>query len=86
MVNYFNDMMDELSTFKPLAMESSMVTIFNTTKGQQKLLIPLMVMKRPGCDYQIFNDFVKPDYEVRWFAESLNDDTLGFTVLSGTNG
>ena len=23
-------------------------------------------------------------YEVRWFAESLGDDTLGFTVLSGT--
>jgi len=26
---------------------------------------------------------VKPDYEVRWFAESLGNDTLGFTVLSG---
>ena len=30
-----------------------------------------------------FNDFVKPDYEVRWFVESLGNDTLGFTVLSG---
>ena len=30
-----------------------------------------------------FNDFVRPDYEVRWFAESLGNDTLGFTVLSG---
>ena len=30
-----------------------------------------------------FNDFVQPDYEVRWFAESLGNDTLGFTVLSG---
>ena len=30
-----------------------------------------------------FNEFVKPDYEVRWFTESLGNDTLGFTVLSG---
>ena len=53
-------------------------------KGDKELLIPYGDEKDRDVTIKYFNDFVKPDYEVRWFAESLGDDTLGFTVLSGT--
>lgn len=28
------------------------------------------------------NEFINPKHEIRWFIESLGDDTLGFVVLS----
>lgn len=30
---------------------------------------------------KVLNDFLKPDYEIRWFMETLGDDTLGFAVM-----
>ena len=53
-------------------------------KDDKELLIPYGDEKDRDVTIKYFNEFVKPDYEVRWFAESLGDDTLGFTVLSGT--
>jgi len=44
---------------------------------------PIDIQTVRDVTIKYFNDFVKPDYEVRWFAESLGNDTLGFTVLSG---
>ena len=74
-----------LSTFKPLgngkAVHGDDIVL---QKGNKKLLIPYGDEKDRDVTIKYFNDFVKPDYEVRWFAESLHDDTPGFTVLSGT--
>ena len=52
-------------------------------KGDNELLIPYGDEKDRDVTIKYFNDFVQPDYEVRWFTESLGNDTLGFTVLSG---
>ena len=52
-------------------------------KGDKELQIPYGDEQDRDVTIKYFNDFVKPDYEVRWFAESLGNDTLGFTVLSG---
>ena len=82
-VNYFNDMMDEpidiqiVSNGKPYGDD---IVLKN---GNKELQIPYGDEQDRDVTIKYFNDFVKPDYEVRWFAESLGNDTLGFTVLSG---
>ena len=82
-VNYFNDMMDEpidiqiVSNGKPYGDD---IVLKN---GNKELQIPYGDEQDRDVTIKNFNDFVKPDYEVRWFAESLGNDTLGFTVLSG---
>ena len=82
-VNYFNDMMDEpidiqiVSNGKPYGDD---IVLKN---GNKELQIPYGDERDQDVTIKYFNDFVKPDYEVRWFAESLGNDTLGFTVLSG---
>ncbi len=82
-VNYFNDMMDEpidiqtVSNGKPYGDD---IVLKNVNK---ELQIPYGDEQDRDVTIKYFNDFVKPDYEVRWFAESLGNDTLGFTVLSG---
>ena len=52
-------------------------------KGDKELQIPYGDEQDRDVTIKYFNDFIKPDYEVRWFVESLGNDTLGFTVLSG---
>ena len=83
-VNYFNDMMDEpidiqiVSNGKPYGDD---IVLKN---GNKELQIPYGDEQDRDVTIKYFNDFVKPDYEVRWFTESLGNDTLGFTVLSGS--
>jgi len=83
-VNYFNDMMDEpidiqiVSNGKPYGDD---IVLKN---GNKELQIPYGDEQDRDVTIKYFNDFVKPDYEVRWFAESLGNDTLGFTVLLGS--
>ena len=82
-VRYFNDMMDEpidielVSNGKPYGDD---IVLKN---GNKELQIPYGDEQDRDVIIKYFNDFVKPDYEVRWFTESLGNDTLGFTVLSG---
>ena len=82
-VNYFNDMMDEPIHIQTVSNGKPYGDDIVLQKGNKKLLIPYGDEKDRDVTIKYFNDFVKPDYEVRWFAESLGDDTLGFTVLSG---
>lgn len=82
-VRYFNDMIAEpidieiVSNGKPYGDD---IVLKN---GNKELQIPYDDEQDRDVTIKYFNDFVKPDYEVRWFTESLGNDTLGFTVLSG---
>ena len=82
-VNYFNDMMDEPIDIQSVSNNKPYGDDIVLQKGDKELLIPYGDEKDRDVTIKYFNDFVKPDYEVRWFTESLGDDTLGFTVLSG---
>ena len=81
-VRYFNDMMAEpidieiVSNGKPYGDD---IVLKN---GNKELQIPYGDEQDRDVTIKYFNGFVKPDYEVRWFTESLGNDTLGFTVLS----
>ena len=82
-VNYFNDMMDEPIDIQTVSNGKPYGDDIVLQKGDKELQIPYGDEQDRDVTIKYFNDFVKPDYEVRWFAESLGNDTLGFTVLSG---
>ena len=82
-VNYFNDMMDEPIDIQTVSNGKLYGDDIVLQKGDKKLQIPYSEEKDRDVTIKYFNDFVQPDYEVRWFVESLGNDTLGFTVLSG---
>ena len=82
-VNYFNDMMAEPIDIKTVSNGKAYGDDIVLQKGDKELLIPYGDEKDRDVTIKYFNDFVQPDYEVRWFTESLGNDTLGFTVLSG---
>ena len=82
-VNYFNDMMDEPIDIQTVSNGKLYGDDIVLKKGDKELQIPYGDEQDRDVTIKYFNDFVKPDYEVRWFAESLGNDTLGFTVLSG---
>ena len=81
--NYFNDMMDEPIDIQTVSNGKSYGDDIVLQKGDKELQIPYGDEKDRDVTIKYFNDFVQPDYEVRWFTESLGNDTLGFTVLSG---
>ena len=82
-VRYFNDMMDEPIDIQTVSNGKPYGDDIVLQKGDNELLIPYGDEQDRDVTIKYFNDFVQPDYEVRWFAESLGNDTLGFTVLSG---
>lgn len=82
-VNYFNDMMDEPIDIQIVSNGKPYGDDIVLKHGNKELQIPYGDEQDRDVTIKYFNDFVKPDYEVRWFAESLGNDTLGFTVLSG---
>ena len=82
-VNYFNDMMDEPIDIQTVSNGKPYGDDIVLKHGNKELQIPYDDEQDRDVTIKYFKDFVKPDYEVRWFAESLGNDTLGFTVLSG---
>ena len=82
-VNYFNDMMDEPIDIQTVSNGKPYGDDIVLKNGNKELQIPYGDEQDRDVTIKYFNDFVKTDYEVRWFAESLGNDTLGFTVLSG---
>ena len=81
-VNYFNDMMDEPIDIKTVSNGKAYGDDIVLKNGDKELQIPYGDEQDRDVTIKYFNDFIKPDYEVRWFVESLGNDTLGFTVLS----
>ena len=81
-VNYFNDMMDEPIDIKTVSNGKPYGDDIVLKKGDKELQIPYGDEQDRDVTIKYFNDFIKLDYEVRWFVESLGNDTLGFTVLS----
>ena len=82
-VRYFNVMMAEPIAIEIVGNGKPYGDDIVLRKGDKELQIPYGDEQDRDVTIKYFNDFVKPDYEVRWFTESLGNDTLGFTVLSG---
>ena len=82
-VRYFSDVMAEPIDIEIVGNAKPYGDDIVLRKGDKELQIPYGDEQDRDVTIKYFNDFVKPDYEVRWFTESLGNDTLGFTVLSG---
>ena len=82
-VRYFSDMMDEPIEIGIVSNGKAYGDDIVLKNGDKELQIPYGDEQDRDVTIKYFNYFVKPDYEVRWFTESLGNDTLGFTVLSG---
>ena len=82
-VRYFNDMMAEPIDIEIVGNGKPYGDDIVLKNGNKELQIPYGDEQDRDVTIKYFNGFVKPDYEVRWFIESLGNDTLGFTVLSG---
>ncbi len=80
-VRYFNDMMDEPIDIQTVCNGKPYGDDIVLQKGDKELQIPYGDEKDRDVTIKYFNDFVKEEYGVRWFVESLGDDTLGFIVL-----
>ncbi len=55
------------------------IVLRNTSKSLQ---IPYDEVMERDVTIKYFNEFIKPEYEIRWFMESLGGDTLAFILLS----
>ncbi|WP_314881201.1 hypothetical protein [Filifactor alocis] len=80
-IRYFNEMMEDrlevemVDNGKPYGDDIVLI------KGTEKLRIPYEEEMDRDTTIKYLNDFIKPEYEIRWFLESLGDDTLGFVLL-----
>ncbi len=80
-IRYFNEMMEDklelelIDNGKPYGDDIVLV------KGTEKLQIPYEEEMNRDTTIKYLNEFIKPDYEIRWFLESLGNDTLGFILL-----
>ena len=80
-IRYFNEMMEDklelelIDNGKPYGDDIVLI------KGTEKLRIPYEEEMDRDTTIKYLNDFIKPEYEIRWFLESLGDDTLGFVLL-----
>ena len=81
-VRYFSDVMAEPIDIEIVGNGKPYGDDIVLRKGDKELQIPYGDEQDRDVTIKYFNDFVQPDYEVRWFVESLGNDTLGFTVLS----
>ena len=50
--------------------------------GNKSLQIPYGEVMERDVTIKYVNEFIKPEYEIRWFMESLGSDTLAFSLLS----
>ena len=83
MVRYFNDMIDEPIDIQTVSNGKPYGDDIVLQKGDKELLIPYGDEKDRDVTIKYFNDFVKLIMRCAGLLK-LGDDTLGFTVLSGT--
>ena len=80
-ISYFNDLLEEQVEVQTVDNAKPYGPDIVLSKAGKQLHIPYGQEKDRDTTIKYFNDFVKEEYGVRWFAESLGDDTLGFIVL-----
>ncbi|OOH92402.1 hypothetical protein BMT54_00415 [Pasteurellaceae bacterium 15-036681] len=80
-VSYFNEKLDEkievqlVDNGKPYGNDISL------KKDKIELEIPYEEEMDRDTTIKYLNNFIKPKYEIRWWLETLGNDTLGFVVL-----
>lgn len=80
-IRYFNDMMEDRLEIQMLDNGKQYGEDIVIIKHQEKLQIPYEEKMDRDTTIRYLNDFIKPKYDIRWFVESLGNDTLGFVLM-----
>lgn len=80
-IRYFNEMMEDKLELEMIDNEKPYGDDIVLVKGTEKLQIPYEDEMNRDTTIKYLNEFIKPNYEIRWFLESLGNDTLGFVLL-----
>lgn len=81
LIEYFNDLMKEPVEVQMVNNAQPYGDDIRLKKGEKEFLIPYQGVMDRDRTIKYFNDCIKPEYEIRWFVESLGSDTLGFVLL-----
>ena len=80
-IRYFNEMMEDKLELEMIDNEKPYGDDIILVKGAEKLQILYEEEMDRDTTIKYLNEFIKPEYEIRWFLESLGNDTLGFILL-----
>lgn len=80
-IRYFNEMMEDKLELEMIDNEKPYGDDIILVKGAEKLQILYEEEMDRDTTIKYLNEFIKPEYEIRWFLESLGNDTLGFVLL-----
>lgn len=80
-IRYFNEMMEEKLEIQLINNNQTYGNDILLIKGQEQSQIPYEEEMDRDTTIKYLNDFIKPKYEIRWFIESLGNDTLCFVLL-----
>ncbi len=81
LIKYFNDLMKEPIEVQMLDNGKPYGDDILLKKGDKACQIPYQEVMDRDTTIKYFNDCIQPEYEIRWFVESLGSDTLGFVLL-----
>lgn len=80
-IRYFNEMMEDKLELEMIDNEKPYGDDIILVKGAEKLQILYEEEMDRDTTIKYLNEFIKPEYEIRWFLESLGNDTLGSVLL-----
>jgi len=80
-IRYFNEMMEEKLEIQLINNNQPYGNDIFLIKGQAQSKIQYEEEMDRDTAIKYLNDFIKPQYEIRWFIESLGNDTLCFVLL-----
>ena len=80
-ISYFNEMMEEKLEIQLINNNQPYGNDILLIKGQEQSQIPYEEEMDRDTTIKYLNDFIKPKYQIRWFIESLGNDTLCFVLL-----
>lgn len=80
-ITYFNEKLDDKIEVQLVDNGKPYGNDILLKKDKIELEIPYEEEMDRDTTIKYLNDFIKPKYEIRWFVESLGNDTLGYVVL-----
>lgn len=81
-VRYFNDKLEDKIEFEFIDNRKDYGEDIVLKKNDERLQIPYNEVMERDITIKYMNDFIGPQYQIRWFMESFGGDTLAFVLLT----
>ena len=80
-INYFNSEIGNLIEVDFINNNKKYGDDIKLKYRAKEIVVPYMDNMDRDTTIKYFNEIIKEDFEIRWFVESLGDDTLAFYIL-----